>query len=370
MTTGYRDPAGIRNAGICIIYDEPARESSLQLAAQLGLRPVALGTATAGPRQRDAVIVDVDITSPHRAQQVRSVMHALDKHVPRLFAVESGAELHAATVQAHALGATRILRRPLRASQLRDEIEATGVRIMAANGDGDIEAQPGGVSIKAAARLLDTAFGSLVAGTPLDLGQASAASKDLLSGVRQAGLGHWLDTVQAYHTGTFQHCLLVTGATVAFALEAGISESSQLTLVLAGLLHDIGKAEIPLDVLDKPGKLTPAEFEIIKRHPIIGRDYLNRFNPDLPADVVAAVTHHHEYLDGTGYPHQLQGYEIEPLSRILTVCDIYGALIERRSYKPPKTPAEAMLILEDMAAKGKVDPVATDVLSSAVLKTS
>lgn len=370
MTTGYSDHAGIRNAGICIIYDEPASESSLQLAGQLGLRPVALDAATEGPRQRDAVIVDVDITDPRRAQQVRSVLHALAKDVPRLFAVECGAKLHAATVQAHALGATRVLRRPLQASQLRDEIEATGVHLIAANGDGAIEAQPGGVSIKAAARLLDTSFGSLVAGTPLDLGQASAASKELLSGVRQAGLNHWLDTVQAYHTGTFQHCLLMTGATVAFALEANISESSQLILVIAALLHDIGKAEIPIEILDKPGRLTEAEFEIIKRHPLIGRDYLNRFNPDLPPDVVAAVTHHHEYLDGSGYPHQLRGYEIDPLSRILTVCDIYGALIERRSYKPPKTPAEAMLILRDMAAKGKVDPVATEILSRAVLKTT
>ncbi len=160
--------------------------------------------------------------------------------------------------------------------------------------------------------------------------------------------------MRGHHDGTFQHCLLVTGAAVAYALQAGLSARDRLTLTVAALLHDIGKAEIPLGILDKPGKLTDDEFAVIKRHPLIARDYLLT-QQNLPPEVIAAVTQHHEYLDGSGYPHQLQGDQIAPLAHILTVCDVYGALVERRAYKSPKTPYEAIMILSDMARQGKVD---------------
>ena len=80
-----------------------------------------------------------------------------------------------------------------------------------------------------------------------------------------------------------------------------------------------------------------------------------RQRPDVPSAVVEAVLQHHEYLDGSGYPSGLRGEAISPLARMLTVCDIYGALVEQRSYKPAKPPAEALYVLISMAQAGKLD---------------
>ena len=116
----------------------------------------------------------------------------------------------------------------------------------------------------------------------------------------------------------------------------------------------MAKAEIPNSILDKPAALTVDEFATIRTHPGIGADYLKR-QQNVPTAVVEAVLQHHEYLDGSGYPHGLRGDAISPLARTLTVCDVYGALVEHRSYKPAKPPAEALYVLISMAQAGKLD---------------
>ena len=160
--------------------------------------------------------------------------------------------------------------------------------------------------------------------------------------------------MRSHHSGTFQHCLLVTGAAAAFANHARMSEQARVNFTMAALLHDIGKAEIPNSILDKPAALTPDEFAEIRKHPGIGADYLQR-QPSVPAPVVEAVLQHHEYLDGSGYPYGIRGDAVSPLAHTLTVCDVYGALVEHRSYEPAKPPAEALYVLISMAQAGKLD---------------
>jgi HD-GYP domain-containing protein (c-di-GMP phosphodiesterase class II) len=147
---------------------------------------------------------------------------------------------------------------------------------------------------------------------------------------------------------------LVTGAAVAYAGYVGMPEGRRTVLTVAALLHDIGKAGVPNAILDKPGKLTEAEFAVIQTHPGIGADYLARQQHISPV-IIDAVRHHHEYLDGSGYPDGLTADAIPELTRILTVCDVYGALIEERAYKAAQTPAQALYVLIGMAQHGKVD---------------
>ncbi len=160
--------------------------------------------------------------------------------------------------------------------------------------------------------------------------------------------------VRAHHAGTFQHCLLETGAEEAIVEQADLPEQAKSDLSVAALLHDIGKAEIPNAILDKPGKLTVAEFTLVQRHPRIGADYLKK-NTELRAEIIEPVLHHHEFLDGSGYPDRLRGAQIPLTTRIMTACDIYGALVEERPYKQQSTPAEALYVLIGMAQDGKVD---------------
>jgi HD-GYP domain-containing protein (c-di-GMP phosphodiesterase class II) len=119
---------------------------------------------------------------------------------------------------------------------------------------------------------------------------------------------------------------------------------------MAATLHDIGKARIPLSILDKPGRLDPDEEEIIRRHPVIGHDLLKGMSGITP-EILDGVRHHHEYLDGSGYPDGLKGGQISDLVRLLTISDIFAALIEARPYRAPMPRPDAYEILRGMEGK-------------------
>jgi HD-GYP domain-containing protein (c-di-GMP phosphodiesterase class II) len=104
---------------------------------------------------------------------------------------------------------------------------------------------------------------------------------------------------------------------------------------------------------------------VIKTHPVVGARYLGTHSAIDPA-IRRTVRHHHELLDGTGYPDGLQGKEIDDLTRILTICDIYAALVERRAYKEPKSTLSAINILEALATAGKVEIDLVRALKTAV----
>ncbi|PKO42875.1 MAG: phosphodiesterase [Betaproteobacteria bacterium HGW-Betaproteobacteria-22] len=131
---------------------------------------------------------------------------------------------------------------------------------------------------------------------------------------------------------TYMHSVAVCALMVALANELGLSEAETKQAGLAGLLHDIGKAAIPMDVLNKPGALTEDEFTLVKLHPERGHAML------LQANITDAVTldvclHHHEKMDGKGYPHQLKADEISLFARMGAVCDVYDAITSNRPYK-------------------------------------
>lgn len=172
----------------------------------------------------------------------------------------------------------------------------------------------------------------------------------VLRAVGEGGVKTWLDVVWRYDDVTYQHVLLVAGLTAAFARALGFSPHDARRVTEAALVHDVGKAGIPLEILNKPGRLTEAEMEVMKSHAVIGYDVLVA-QGDFPDDVVAVVRSHHEYLDGTGYPDGLAGDAIPDLVRLVTVCDIYAALVERRPYREPLPKEEAFRIMREMGPK-------------------
>jgi putative nucleotidyltransferase with HDIG domain len=187
-------------------------------------------------------------------------------------------------------------------------------------------------------------------GKLITLADAKKATLEIIYGVNQRGLNAWLDDVRRYHEGTFQHCLLVTGVAVQFALNIKFSDADVMRLGLAATLHDIGKARIPLAILDKPGRLDESEQKIMNRHPVIGYELLKP-SPDINPEILDGVRHHHEYLDGSGYPDGLTAPEISDLVRLLTISDIFAALVERRPYRPPMPGPDAYKVLCDMVGK-------------------
>ncbi|WP_312832305.1 HD-GYP domain-containing protein [Sedimentibacter saalensis] len=142
-----------------------------------------------------------------------------------------------------------------------------------------------------------------------------------------------------YDNYTYQHCLNVATLSISTGISLGLSEGALHDLGMAGLLHDIGKMMIPLEILNKPGKLTEEEFDIIKEHPVNAVSLLNDL---VPYSVLSAIQSHHEKLDGTGYPYGVSGSNIHFYGRVLAVCDVYDALTSDRSYRMTSFPSEVI----------------------------
>ncbi|HEY0841328.1 HD-GYP domain-containing protein [Methylotenera sp.] len=131
---------------------------------------------------------------------------------------------------------------------------------------------------------------------------------------------------------TYMHSVAVCALMVALAKELGMTHEERMQAGLAGLLHDIGKAAVPLDVLNKPGALTEDEFSLVKLHPERGHELLIQANITDPLTLDVCL-HHHEKVNGTGYPHGLQGDAISLFARMGAICDVYDAVTSNRPYK-------------------------------------
>ena len=140
---------------------------------------------------------------------------------------------------------------------------------------------------------------------------------------------------------TYMHSVAVCALMVALSGKLGLDEVQTRSSGIAGLLHDLGKVAMPTEVLNKPGKLTVAEFDIMKTHPTEGYKMLMASHGVDPV-ALDVVLHHHEKMDGSGYPEQLKGDQISLYARMGAVCDVYDAITSNRPYKSGWDPAEAM----------------------------
>ncbi len=158
---------------------------------------------------------------------------------------------------------------------------------------------------------------------------------------------------------TADHIYRVSGYCVIVAEAVGISEEDVEILRLASPMHDVGKLGIPDSILLKPGKLTPGEWEVMKRHTLIGKKILQDSESNLLSAGAVIAASHHEKWDGTGYPHRLEGENIPILGRICAIADVFDALTTVRPYKEAYNPDKALRLIE--AARGKhFDPRIVD----------
>jgi putative nucleotidyltransferase with HDIG domain len=146
---------------------------------------------------------------------------------------------------------------------------------------------------------------------------------------------------------TYMHSVSVCALMVALALRIGFKRAQVAQVGLAGLLHDLGKACIPSDLLDKPGALTPMEYRLVQTHTQQGHEMLRKSGLKCAITIDVAM-HHHERMDGSGYPKKLKGDEISLVAKMAAVCDVYDTLTSEKPYKPTLQPAEA---LRQMAMK-------------------
>lgn len=127
------------------------------------------------------------------------------------------------------------------------------------------------------------------------------------------------------------------------------SDEDVKLLTVAGLLHDIGKSKIPESILNKPGKLSSAEFEVIKNHPIYGYNLLQ--NKGLDKRILNATLQHHERCDGSGYPNKLKGYELDSFAKIVAIADVYDAMTATRDFRNSTCPFKVVGMFEQDLSK-------------------
>ena len=139
---------------------------------------------------------------------------------------------------------------------------------------------------------------------------------------------------------TYMHSVAVCALMISLAHQLGLDEEQTRLAGIGGLMHDLGKALLPPVILNKPGKLTDAEFVTVKKHSKSGAAILQK-NGAAP-EVVDIALHHHEKVDGSGYPDGLAGDEISLLSRMAAICDVYDAVTSQRAYKDPWDPSVAL----------------------------
>lgn len=212
--------------------------------------------------------------------------------------------------------------------------------------------------------LVSRLFVAAQSGDSLSAAEVDAGTEEILEAVSDCGIRGWLEILERYDQQLYQHSLSVAGYAAALGAGLTFSSADRMQLARAALLHDVGKARIPLAILNKPGRLTPEETAVIRTHPVVGAELLAR-QGGFEAGLLDVVRYHHEMLDGSGYPEGLAGAAIPDLVRLVTICDIHSALTERRSYRDPLTHAEAHAMMADMV--GKLDPDLLHVFRRSVL---
>jgi putative nucleotidyltransferase with HDIG domain len=293
------------------------------------------------------VVVDINLRSPESVQRVRDKLQTeAYRSLPRLFVLADA--LHHGTMQAWALGATDTIARPFDADGILRRIRAAFPDSIGFDTSESGEALNAGVA--AAHTVMVRMFEKLPAGIPLTFGDIVEAENKILKAIKHTSLREWLTVIGCHHNDSYRHCLFVTGFAVAFAQHLGMREDDQRRLARAALLHDVGKAFIPVDLLDKPGQLTDAEMSEIRRHPRLGYEALAA-QGNFPPEMLDVILHHHEFLDGTGYPDGLRGDQISDIVRLTTIVDIHAALVEKRAYRLPFTHAKAFITMEQMGDK-------------------
>jgi putative nucleotidyltransferase with HDIG domain len=194
-----------------------------------------------------------------------------------------------------------------------------------------------------------------------DLGAADLVeSEEAFLGPRVHAL---MDRLAARDSSTGEHTRRVALLAAKLGDDLKLSATARRHLAVGGLLHDIGKLSVPLEILQKPASLTDTEFAAIKRHPGDGRRLLDELG-GFPEEVCRLVSDHHERLDGSGYPRGLGGDELNLETRILAVCDVYDALVSDRVYRPAWTPERALALLHEESHA--YDPVVVAALERAV----
>jgi putative nucleotidyltransferase with HDIG domain len=290
-------------------------------------------------------LVDVDLNNVRYVPHLKTWLERKPAGAKVVFLVDKTSRSQAE--RAFAIGASDIVHRPIQPADLLAKLLGNIEPLSGGSPSKEIRNSPGAVAATGGLRKL---FSSAIGGNRVDFASLHSDGEPLVDELESKGLAAWINAIKTHHSQTYQHCLMVTGLLVAFGQHLGVSRSDRIRLSVAGMLHDIGKARVSVAILEKRGPLTQEEASLLRQHPQFGLDALVDAS-GFPSEMLEVVIHHHEYLDGTGYPHGLTANEISDLVRMVTIADVFAVMIEWRSVRAPMSCEAAYKVLLDMGAK-------------------
>lgn len=160
----------------------------------------------------------------------------------------------------------------------------------------------------------------------------------------------WMQAMDIYDRGITGHTLRVTAISLELGRSLGLKKEELVYIQYGTLLHDIGKLGIPDAIIQKPGKLTREEYQVVQKHPVYAYEWLSKRDDYQPAKVIPLF--HHERWDGTGYPRKLKGKEIPLLARVVAIVDVWDALTSNRPYRSAMSNEQAVRIIKSESGKG------------------
>lgn len=191
-------------------------------------------------------------------------------------------------------------------------------------------------------------------GKAIDISELYKISSDLIHTLNDKGnLHYFLNNLQEFDNYTYSHSINVALVSHSLGQWIGFSDNDLMELSVAGLLHDIGKTKIDISILNKPGKLTPQEYEEMKKHTIYGFRIVE--HQKIPYKIKMAVLMHHEKFDGSGYPVRAKGSQIHDYAKIISIADVYDAMTSNRPYRNKLCPFSVIEHME-RTCLGKLDP--------------
>jgi HD-GYP domain-containing protein (c-di-GMP phosphodiesterase class II) len=188
---------------------------------------------------------------------------------------------------------------------------------------------------------------AIAKGEPIDCTEAAESCKPLRLAVESGHHHELLQAVQGHHDYTYVHSMRVATLLTLFGHGLGMKGDELLILSTGGLIHDVGKLVTPEEILSKPGKLSDEEWVIMRDHVTRSSELLANAS-DVTKGAMIITEQHHEKIDGSGYPLGLKGGQLNELARMSAIVDIFGALTDKRSYKPAFPQEKAFSILKEM----------------------
>lgn len=196
-----------------------------------------------------------------------------------------------------------------------------------------------------AQQLVDNLTRSIEEGHDVRLEEARTVINDCIKSIKaNASAMFWMSRIKSRDAYTAEHCLRVAVFTVAFARFLGLPDEDLQVAGLCGLLHDLGKLRIPNRILNKPGPLSAEEMAVMRNHTHFGSELLNS-DPALDAIISDVSRHHHERVDGRGYPDRLESWQISRFARIVSIVDAFDAMTSDRCYRDGMPSSDAIRVL-------------------------